>query len=41
MNAEVEVNESFNGWQFLGIVGALVVLGLMPYLAWIIKLIFL
>lgn len=32
--------ESFNWWQVLAILSALIVLGLMPYIAWIGKLIF-
>jgi len=39
MIAENEAYESFNWWQMLGIVGVLVVLALMPYVAWIMKLI--
>ena len=37
---ENELIESFNWWQMLAIVLTLVVLGLMPYIAWIGKLIF-
>jgi hypothetical protein len=40
MQAQTEIIESFNWWQMLGVVAALVVLSLMPYVAWILKLIF-
>jgi hypothetical protein len=38
--AQNEMIESFNWWQMIGVVASLVVLGLMPYIAWILKLIF-
>ena len=40
MIAETQVNDSFNWWYALGIVGTLVVLCLSPYLIFIAKLIF-
>ena len=36
---ENEIIDGFNWWQMLTNLGALVVLALMPYLAWIILLI--
>ena len=36
---ENEIIDGFNWWQMLANLGALVVLALMPYLAWIILLI--
>ncbi|WP_371193846.1 hypothetical protein [Glaciecola sp. SC05] len=41
MTAQTETQDSFNWWYLLGIVGSLVVLALMPYVAWIGKLILL
>ncbi|MFT5282684.1 MAG: hypothetical protein ACI94Z_001516 [Yoonia sp.] len=40
MSPETQVNDSFNWWYMLGIVGALIVMCLSPYLIFIAKLIF-
>jgi hypothetical protein len=41
MIAEYELNDSFNGWYALAIVGVFVVISLGPYVAWIIKMLLL
>jgi len=40
MFAETDMKDTFNGWQFIANLGALVVLALLPYLIWIGVLIF-
>lgn len=39
MTNEIDLIDTFNGWQFLANVGALVCLALLPYLVYIVALI--
>lgn len=40
MFAKPDAIDSFNGWQFIANLGALLVLALLPYLVWIGVLLF-
>jgi hypothetical protein len=40
IKATAEVYETFNWWQMLANLGVLVVLALMPYVAYVLQLIF-